>query len=356
MSHTVTLMPSGHTFVAPIDQPVLTAGLAAGQALAYSCRQGVCGTCRGRLLQGSVDRGDEAFAAGAGEPLKSDEILLCQARARSDLVIEAEVIEGLSAFKARITPCRVTEIQRPSRDVGILRVRMHVNEGVRFAAGQYVEFGFPDGRRRIFSIATPPRAEGAAHLEFHLKNLPGGFGGYVHEGMAPGEVLWFEGPLGTFFVRDGAAPLIFCATGTGYAPIKAMLGSLFAGNSHADRPINFYWGSRSADGLYDLDALRSWAGEHPNFQFHPVLSSGLDPTVPGARSGYVQDAVLSDFPNLAGHEVYACGSPEMIQAARAAFVQRGGLPNSKFHFDEFVPASAAPVTPVPVTPLMESAK
>ena len=342
MAHEITLMPSGHRFTVDEATPLLTAGLAAGNLLPYSCRQGSCGTCRGHIVEGLVDYGDVMPAYLTAEGRAAGEVLLCQATARSNLTIEVGELAGLAGLKPRVIPCRVTEISRPSDETAILKVRLPMNENMRFAAGQYVDFILDDDARRSFSIASAPTTAGVTALEFHLKGIPGGrLTGRVFDTMKLREILRFEGPLGTFFLREGDRPIVLCVTGTGFAPAKSMLAAAFAAGVHDRRPIHLYWGARTLAGLYELDVVRAWQAKHPTFRFIPVLSGGADDRLPEARTGYVQDAVADDFADLSQHEVYACGSPDMIHALRAVAQSRCGLPEDRFFSDEFLPAAAS---------------
>lgn len=340
MTFGVKLLPSGHSYEVGTDTSLLTAGLAAGMLLPYSCRQGSCGTCRARIVAGKVGYGEVMPAYLSEDGRARGELLMCQATARSDLIIEVEELAGLAGLKPRHVPCRIVAIQRPSDNAAILTVRLPMNENFRFAGGQYVEFVLADGSRRPFSIATPPTAEGVTELEFHLAKLATGkFTDYIFESARLRELLRFEGPLGTFFIREGEGPIILCATGTGYSSIQAMLGAAFASRLHERRPISFYWGGRTGGSLYALEQVRGWVRQYPQFRFHPVLSRGQELSVPEARTGYIQDAVLADHGDLSNSDVYACGSPAMVGAARAAFVAQD-LRESRFFSDEHLPALA----------------
>ena len=57
MSYRITIKPSNNTFEAQPDDTVLEAALREGFVLAYSCRNGACGTCKGKIISGTVDYG-----------------------------------------------------------------------------------------------------------------------------------------------------------------------------------------------------------------------------------------------------------------------------------------------------------
>jgi NAD(P)H-flavin reductase len=194
-------------------------------------------------------------------------------------------------------------------------------ETVRFYAGQYINILLPDGSHRSFSFATAPHVGG--DIELHIRRVPGGvFTTHVFEKMKVGDTVRFQGPLGSFFLREESnKPIIFVAGATGFAPVKSMIEHAF--HTGIQRPIHLYWGVRSLRDLYLPDLPRKWAAEHPNFHFVPVLSDPRPEDAWTGRTGLVHEAILADFPDLAGHQVYACGSVKMVEAAHPAFTARG---------------------------------
>lgn len=338
MSYRVTLEPSGHSFEAAENRNVLRSGLEAGFNLPYSCRAGGCSTCRGRILDGTVDHAlstetylpqslrDQGFA------------LLCQAKPLSDLVIEIEELT-LHLSKPHVIPCRVKQIRKLAPDVIALRLRTPYNENMLFAAGQYIDFLLEDGKRRSYSIANAPMLEGGMmDLEFHIRHSPGGlFTDRVFHKLKPNELLRFEGPLGTFYLREEREkPIIFLAGGTGFGPIKAMIEYAIRRNISATRPIAFYWGCRARQDLYMPELPERWATEAPNFRYVPVLSDASPGDGWTGRTGLVHRALMDDFPDLSRHQVYACGAPAMIEAARRDFSGLCRLPAEEFFADAFL--------------------
>ena len=340
MNHTVTLMPSGHRYEVAPGQKILDAGLAAALAMPYSCRSGVCRTCLGKVVEGQVDFGVVHPTYLSEEHKAEGKALLCQATALSDLVIEIRELEGLAGIVVGTVPCRVVSITHPAPDVAVLDLRLPMNENMMFVAGQYVDLLLKDGQRRSYSIACPPQPEGVSHVELHIRHLPGGlftdrlFGGGVKER----EVMRFEGPLGTFYLReDSDKPIVFVASGTGFAPIKAMVE--YALRKRITRPMTLYWGCRTKRDLYMHELPARWAAEIPGFTYVPVLSEPLPEDAWTGRTGFVHQAVMADHPDLSGAQVYACGAPVMVDSARADFSAKCGLPPEEFHADSFLTAA-----------------
>lgn len=333
MPHQISLQPGGQTFAAESDQTVLEAALEAGLVLPYGCRDGACGACKGRVLSGEIDRGSYSEGALSAAERERGYALLCRARACSDLVLEARTVSRAGDFPVKKLPCRVEKLARVADDVMVVELKLPASEAFRFRAGQYVDILLADGQRRSFSIANAPQDN--AHLELHVRLIADGrFTGHVFNAMKARDILRFEGPLGSFYLReDNTRPIVMVAGGTGFAPLKGMVEHAI--HTGLNRPITLYWGARSATGLY-MDALaRSWETRLPGFRYIPVISDGLAGDGWTGRRGLVHAAVLADFASLAGCEVYACGAPAMIDAARASFVGERGLADDAFFADAF---------------------
>ena len=374
-SHHILIQPSGREFAAEADETVLAAAMRAGITLPHGCRNGACGSCKGRVLRGSVLQGEHAPAALSPEEQGQGLALFCCARARSELVIEVRVADALDGVVPRRMPARIEHIEWAARDVAILSLRLPASETLNFRAGQYVDFILPDGVRRSYSIASLPGADGP--IEFHIRHMPGGtftdalFG--LH-GPAVQErgILRLEGPLGSFYLREAALePIVLLASGTGFAPVKAIAETIFAKGLNRDDPrsgrrarsVVLYWGGRTLADLY-LDALpRRWQQEQANFRYVPVLSEPDAPAAADApdaaaaphawngRTGLVHHAVMEDLPDLSGHQVYACGVPVMVQSAHRDFVAVCGLDEANFFSDAFVSrADLALVQALPENP------
>jgi CDP-4-dehydro-6-deoxyglucose reductase, E3 len=338
----VTIEPSKHEFKVSEGVTVLQAALDAGFILPYGCRDGACGSCKGKIVEGVVDYGKYQGNALTDQDKRMGYALFCCARPLGDLTIECREISALKDVQVRQLPCRVQKIDKPAPDVAVLTLKLPANDRLQFLAGQYLDFMLKDGRRRSFSIATPPHAVSErGELELHLRHMPGGhFTDRVFLNMKEREILRFEAPLGTFFLReDSDKPMVFVASGTGFAPIKAMLEHAFYRGLDTGRRMVMYWGARSRRDLYMDEAPRAWAAEHPGFTYIPVLSDSASDDAWGGRTGLVHLAVMQDFPDLSAYQVYACGNPQMVDAAQRDFVTRCGLPQDEFYADSFTLAA-----------------
>jgi len=338
MPHKVTLLPSGHAFEMPEDVSILDAGLKAKYMMPYSCKTGVCRTCRGVIKEGRVDYGMVHPTYLPESDKAKGYALLCQAKPLTDVTIEVAELEGLAGIEARSIPCRLARMTRAAPDVMLVHLRLPPNENMRFLAGQYVNMILPDGSSRSYSIANPPSSEGVISIELQIRHIPGGkFTDALFSTMKERSILRFEGPFGTFYVREKSnKPIILVASGTGFSPIKAMCEYMFDKGINADRPITLYWGCRTKRDAYLLDLAQQWATEIDGFTFHPVLSEPSADCDWTGRTGFVHQAVSEDFPDMSGVQVYAAGNPAMVDAARRDFIGQRALPETEFFADAFL--------------------
>ena len=342
-SYTIEVAPSGKQFTANADETILEAGLRQHLVLPYGCRDGVCGTCKAKLLAGSIEQGAHAESALSPQEAAQGYALLCCAKPTADLRVQARVVEAAGDIVVRKMPSRIAAIERPAPDVAVLRLQLPANERLQYLAGQYIELILKDGTRRQYSLAVAP--ENAEQLELHIRHMPGGrftdaLFGKSEAPVRERDILRFEGPLGTFFLReDSDRPIVLLASGTGFAPIKAVIEHARAAG--ISRPITLYWGGRRPQDLY-MDALcREWATEIPDFRYVPVVSDALPQDNWSGRTGFVHRAVMEDFPDLSAHQVYACGAPVVIDAARRDFAASCAMSPDEFYADSFTTAADA---------------
>ncbi|HUH60476.1 MAG TPA: CDP-6-deoxy-delta-3,4-glucoseen reductase [Candidimonas sp.] len=337
MSFKVTVQPSNHEFTVADGQTVLDAALDAGIVLPYSCRNGACSTCKGKVVSGAFDAGDSPAQILTAEEIEQGYTLFCQARPSSDLLIEAHEIRMASDIQIRKMPARVMELEPRGADVMVIKLQLPATDPFRFYAGQYLQFILKDGRRRSYSMATPPSENNL--VELHIRHTPGGaftdhvFGSGATQ-MKLREILRVEGPFGSFFLRDDSdKPIVLLASGTGFAPIKAMVEQMMvAGNP---RQAVLYWGGRRPADLYMDELAAEWARTYPGFRYVPVISDAHEDDAWTGRTGFVHHAVLQDIPDLSGHQVYACGAPAMVEHARKDFIHLAGMLEEDFFADAF---------------------
>ncbi len=339
--HRMTLHPSTQPVTVRGGETLLEAGLRQGLALPYECRNGGCGVCMCTVLHGRVEHGPYQQSALPEALRAQGKALMCCATPLSDLDIDVEPATTAERAPPALHEARVARIEPLSEEVLRLILELPGGAAPPFTAGQYINIVLDDGQRRAFSFANPPQVQD--HIELHVRRIPGGrFTGHVFTQMKPGDTLRFEGPLGDFTLRDSAAPILFVAGATGFAPIKSIVEDAFARG--VTRPMRLYWGVRRRADLYALELAEQWQREHANFSVVPVLSEPEASPPWNGRTGLVHEAMLADFPDLQGHEVYVCGSVKMVEAAVPAFLAQG-LGEGFCFTDAFVPSARTTAPP-----------
>jgi CDP-4-dehydro-6-deoxyglucose reductase len=336
MSFNVTVQPSGRAFIVDKDETLLAAAIRQGIGLPYGCKDGACGSCKCKKLEGTVTLRAHQLKALSPEEDANGFILTCCATAHTDVVIESRQVTDESAFPVKKMPVRVSSLARVSHDVMVIRLQLPTSDVFRYHAGQYVEFLLRDGDRRAYSMANAPHTQADnPSVELHIRHMPGGkFTEHVFNTMKEKEILRIEGPYGSFFLReDSNKPMVLLASGSGFAPIKALIEHMQYKN--ITRPAVLYWGGRRPADLYMNDWILAKVAEMPHLKYVPVISDALPEDHWTGRTGFVHKAVLEDFSDLSGHQVYACGAPIVVDSARAEYSALAGLPAEEFYADSF---------------------
>jgi CDP-4-dehydro-6-deoxyglucose reductase, E3 len=324
----VTLRNS-RTFIADTATSILEAARSQGITLEYSCRTGRCGICKAPVTSGETiilrPEGESLSPAEAAQGL----ILTCCRAAIGPLALDIEPLDRLYGIEIKTIPARIVSLDLVAPDIVKLVLKTPPTSPLRFVAGQYVDIIAEGGVRRSYSLANAPRSDGL--LEFIIKRYEGGvLSAYWFERAKPNDLLRLEGPFGTFFLRDQRpGNILFLATGTGIAPVKALLEELAANPAlAAGHRLTVLWGNREPESFWwEPSALGL------DLAFHCLLSGG-NAGWSGGR-GYVQDAAINHGFNPHEMVVYACGSSAMIDSARSQLLALG-LPARRFFSDAFV--------------------
>jgi len=339
MSLSVTIVPSGRQFSVSRDDTILSAALRESVGLPYGCKDGACGSCKCKLLEGRVIHGAHQTKALSEQEEAQGYVLTCCATPQTNVVLEARQVVGLNDHPVQKMPVRVISLTKAAPDVMVMRLQLPSNLQFDFHAGQFIEFILPGGVRRSYSMANAPHTvpqDGVNSVELHVRHMPGGvFTDQVFSTMKARDILRIEGPMGSFFVRDDSQrDMVLLASGTGFAPIKAIIEHLaHIGNK---RTAHLYWGCRGPRDVY----LHEWAQANalPWLRYTPVISEPKREDNWRGRVGLVHEAVLQDLPDLSAFDVYACGAPIMVDSAKRDFTLRAGLPVEQFFADAFTSA------------------
>lgn len=318
----------GKSFPLQQGQTVLEAALSNGLTFEYSCKNGQCGVCKTTLIEGQVEEQILQLALSEDEK-ENNKFLTCCCEPASDILIDAEDLSALSGIESKTLPARINQISFLSPKIVEVTLRLPPTAQFEFLEGQYLDVIHPYATRS-YSIASTSKD---TELKLLIKKVEKGvLSEYWFHKAKPNDLLRIEGPLGTFFLRDHGRPLVFLATGTGIAPVMAMLERLDSDESFQQKNrIMVFWGNRS-----DKDFI--WK---PHFQVLDVEVFRVH-SKPGegwtGEVGYVQDVALSKINDFTELNVYACGSNLMIHSAKDAFC-KAGLEEASFYSDAFVQSS-----------------
>ena len=329
----VLVQPSGRAFSVEASETLLAGGIRQGVGLPYGCKDGACGSCKCKKISGTVVHGNHQDKALSAAEEAAGMVLTCCATATSDLVLESRQVSLEGALPVRKMPARISSLVHTSPDVIQLQLQLPASESFQYRAGQYLDVLLRDGARRSYSMANAPHT--GPTLELHIRHMPGGrFTDLVFGSMEERDIVRIEGPMGSFFLReDSDKPVVLLASGTGFAPIKALIEHMQ--ERQISRPATLFWGGRRPHDLY-MDAwVRAQCAVMPNLSYVPVVSDALPEDKWQGRTGFVHQAVLEDMPDLSGYQVYACGAPVVVESAQRDFSDLAGLDEDEFFADAF---------------------
>jgi CDP-4-dehydro-6-deoxyglucose reductase len=321
-------LTSGREFAAESGVTLLDAASTAGIALPYSCRTGRCSTCKALVQRGQTRPLTDEVGLSL-EEVEAGWILTCARVAETDVALDIEDLGAVQLPQPRTLPCRITELERLAPDVLRVKLRLPPTSNLSFIPGQYIDVIGINGTRRSYSLANASFSDKL--IELHVRAVSGGaMSDYWFNHAKTNDLLRLNGPLGTFFLRGCAnTDVFFLATGTGIAPVKAILESLMQMREEQQpRSLTVLWGGRKPEDFYiDIAAIPG------NHRYIPVISRPNEGWT-GAK-GYVQDILLATAPDLSNAAVYACGSDSMIHDAKQ-LLSNAGLPLARFYSDAFV--------------------
>lgn len=337
MRHKITAEPGHLCFPANDDETILDAALDAGLVMQYGCKSGACGACKCKIISGEIELGNYQPHALSDQERTNGYTLACKTIAKTDLTIQATLTTNEKIFSANQTTATVQKIQRLNDDTAIIHLSLPIS--INYKPGQYIKFILPDGSRRSYSMASLPSDtitnSNMQAIELHIRCMNNGvFTSHVFNEMKKGDTWQIEGPYGTFYFRESIPnPVIFVASGTGFAPVKAILRKMQSKN--IQRKTTLYWGARRPKDLYQLHWIEEYLKNLPHLSFIPVISDPCPEDHWQGRIGMVHQAVMQDHPDMSTYQVYACGTPNMVSAAHQDFIEKCNLPESAFYMDSF---------------------
>ncbi|AGF48393.1 CDP-4-dehydro-6-deoxyglucose reductase [Candidatus Kinetoplastibacterium oncopeltii TCC290E] len=332
MSFSIIIKPSDEKFTVKTSKSILESATESGIHIPHGCKIGNCNRCKCKVLSGSFKI--KNYLAECTDEYDNFNILACKAYPLSDMVIECENINHSKKHLGKIIA-----IEKLTNDVISLDIKLLEKDLFIFKEGQYVDMVFDKNIRRSYSISNAPRINNT--LNFHIRHLPGGYFTDKLFGYDPeiifrtNDIINLEGPFGDFTLKkESNNPIIFLASGTGFAPIKSMIEYIL--NFKKWRPIHLYWAVRNVKDIYMSNLINYWTNEIPYFNYTPVISSNLlinDDW--SGRTGNLHSIVMEDISDMIEYEVYASGSPDMVELSKVNFISQCNLTESNFFADPF---------------------
>jgi len=318
MSYTIRIEPTGHTFTALPEETLLEAALRSGININYNCSNGSCGDCKARLLAGEVEASPSDYRFSAREKSEGY-LLLCTARAASDLVIAAQEARSAKDIPLQRISTRVAKIEAPGEAIRILHLRTPRTRTLRFLAGQHARLWLPGEAAIDAPLAGCPC--NGMQLQFHLRRQTGSpFIDRLFGEMKSGDTVELEGPFGDVTLDDDARrPLLMVAVGEAFAAVKSLIEHAI--NLDFREPVRLFWLADAAIGHYLENHCRSWNEVLDDYRFVPLASAGVEPDETAIRR--LLETIVDESPELAACDIYVAGPSAFQRALQERLVERG---------------------------------
>jgi propane monooxygenase reductase component len=339
--HKVRFEPVGIEMEVEEGETVLDAAFRQGISLMHGCKEGQCGSCKSKLIDGDIELLKYSTFALPDYESEADHILLCRTHAYSDISVELlnydeDLLSRSIAVKS--FQGKLKKISQLTHDIRLLEIE--IDKPLKFWAGQYVDLTLADRSiTRAFSMANAP-ADGG-HLSFIIKKYPNGaFSSLLDGELKVGDAVVAKGPYGTCFRREErSGPMLLIGGGSGMSPIWSILSDHIA--SGEQRPIRFFYGARTRADLFYLEELQAISDKLSDFRFIPALSHASDEDKWDGETGFVHEVVARHLraEKMSGAiDAYACGPTPMIDAMLPV-LQMNGVEPDHIYFDKFTPAT-----------------
>lgn len=292
------------------------------------CRDGACGTCKSFCESGSYDGGDYIEEAMTDDEAEQGYVLTCQMVPESDCIIRIPATSDVAKTSLSTFKGTLATIERLSDTAIGFSITLADRAGLGFLPGQYVNIMVPGtDQARSFSFSSGPTADEAGFL---IRNTSHGvLTTYLRDRAQIGDAIEFNGPLGSFYLREIKRPALFLAGGTGLAPFLSMLHKIEQDGS--DHPVHLIFGVTNDVDLVRIDELEGYAQRIPNFTFTCCVASE-DSDYP--NKGYVTRYITPEHLNSGVVDIYLCGPPPMVDAVRT-FLSEEGITPASFYYEKF---------------------
>ncbi|MCF8342618.1 MAG: 2Fe-2S iron-sulfur cluster binding domain-containing protein [Chitinophagaceae bacterium] len=322
-------LKNGKFFTCGSNSTIFEAAKSNGILLEHSCLLARCRSCAVQIEKGSTCDKFDDFVLSSDEK-SNNWILSCNSIPKSDILLNIEDLGNDIFFEKKNVSTKIQSIIQLNENVIEVILRLPPKSNFSYNSGQYVNI-FRGKIKRSYSIANAYKEN--TTLNFFIKKYENGLlSNYWFKEAQVNDLLRVEGPMGSFFLRETEMEnIIFLATGTGVAPIKAIIENMNESvNKFTNKNLWLFVGARfEKDLFWDPKKIISL----PNLKYVPVLSRGSE-NWKGER-GYLQEIIIKQNIAYENAQVYACGSINMIEAAKKKLIEMG-LNSKHFFSDAFI--------------------
>jgi NAD(P)H-flavin reductase len=208
-----------------------------------------------------------------------------------------------------------------------------------FKAGQFVMIGHDSVKNKnnpaqlkwgSMSIASSPHTKGSLELVISIGS-PEGITHFVGNKCKVGDVIKVRGPFGVFGVKEESDEAVFIATGTGIAPLMAMLHELLEGGSK--KKMRLFFGFKNNQKFLYAKELEALKKKYPNFAYQTICSREEDAR--SKKKGYVQDLLKEQKWDASSKtHFYICGTPQAVPDI-VNTLKGFGFPATQIHFEQW---------------------
>lgn len=325
MQHNVVISPNNISFSVEEHDNILDAALIANINLPHSCKKGECASCLCKISNGSVELIlPYNKTVLTPEMITDGYTLACRAIPKTDLILDMPGFNNSIPIKT--LPAKIESINKTGT-VALIKLKLPSNQEFKYDAGQYIDIMY-EGKTRSYSIANSQIKDG--YIELHIRYRLGGFfSEIVWHKLTINQIIRLKGPMGGFSLHNCLDKVLMVCTGTGFAPIKAIIEKMIENNDH--RQVTLVWGCNSYEDFYLLELLSKW-----QLQLNLTIKQCIDSTtLSNYYSGFVTDYVQEKFTDLSAYEIYACGNCAMIDSLYNLSIMKLGADKNCFYSDSF---------------------
>ncbi len=210
-----------------------------------------------------------------------------------------------------------------------LELKFEVLSEFEYKPGQFINIKIDDGAGfpcfRAYSISGFENGI----MELCVKIIENGRGSTFIKGLKEGDEILFIGPTGKFTFA-GEEKAVFIATGSGIAPIKAIISEQI---KDENKKSTLLFGLRFEEDIYYREFFEELSAKSPNFNFILTLSKPKE-SWNGQKGRVTEHLNETQIPHFKENAFYICGNPEMVQESEKILLEKG-ISIEKIHTEKY---------------------